>query len=140
MRGRGSGWVGTTSDGDAAAWRSPSVSYFPLDRGREAGAHRERLGAHLRIDPLARAAASRNVVTPLASVRALPVTRPARSWKRTSWAWAGASVVSVVKSAMVMIRVGRERSAGGGRWSESHDQLSAPPALRLALSVWNLCG
>jgi hypothetical protein len=33
----------------------------------------------LLIDPVVRPAASRNVVTPLLSVRAVPVTRPARS-------------------------------------------------------------
>jgi len=49
--------------------------------------------------------ASWNVVTPLLSVRVLPVTRPAASRKRTSWAWEGASVASVVKSAMVMVRM-----------------------------------
>src|SRR5262249_37453619 len=31
-------------------------------------------------------------------------------------------------------------AAAGGRRFESHDQLSAPPALRLALSARNLCG
>ena len=36
--------------------------------------------AHLLIEPVVRPAASRNVVTPLRSVRAVPVTRPARSW------------------------------------------------------------
>jgi len=34
---------------------------------------------HLLIEPVVRPAASRNVVTPLRSVRAVPVTRPARS-------------------------------------------------------------
>src|SRR5262245_24722736 len=33
------------------------------------------------IEPVTRPAASRKVVTPLASVRAVSVTRPARSWK-----------------------------------------------------------
>jgi len=44
-------------------------------------------------------------VTPFASVLALPVTRPWASWKRTACALAGASVASVVRSAMVMIRM-----------------------------------
>ena len=35
---------------------------------------------------------------------------------------------------------GAQVAAAGGRRFESHDQLSAPPALRLALSARNLCG
>src|SRR5215470_5967949 len=37
-------------------------------------------------------------------------------------------------------RIASSSAAAGGRWFESHDQLSAPPALRLALSARNLCG
>jgi len=38
------------------------------------------------------------------------VTRPWASWKRrTFWAWAGASVASPVKSAMMMIRRSLQR-------------------------------
>src|SRR5262249_26999476 len=59
----------------------------------------------VRAVPVTRPTASWKVVTPLASVRELPVTRPWASWKRTSWASAGASVASVVKSAMVMSRM-----------------------------------
>src|SRR5262249_61439089 len=63
------------------------------------------IGLHLLIEPVTRPLASWNVVTPLLSVRVLPVTRPAASRKRRSWAWAGAGVASVVKSAMVMVRM-----------------------------------
>jgi hypothetical protein len=37
------------------------------------------IGFHLLIEPVTRPLASWNVVTPLRSVRAVPVTRPARS-------------------------------------------------------------
>src|SRR5260370_13091654 len=37
-------------------------------------------------------------------------------------------------------RIASSFAAAGGRRLESHDQLSAPPALRLALSARNLCG
>ena len=80
----------------------------------------------------------RNVVTPLASVLALPVTRPWASWTRTLCALAGASVASVVKSAMVMIRmvdliVVRSLNAGRGengfrqkRWRISRADVQTP--------------
>ena len=58
----------------------------------------------VRAVPVTRPARSWKVVTPLASVRALPVTRPWESWKRASCALAGASVASVA-SAMVRMRV-----------------------------------
>ena len=80
--------------------------------------------AHLLIEPGMRPAASRNVVTPLRSVRSVPVTRPARSRK----------VVTPLESIRLVPMV---RPAPFGRYSSA----PAAPALdRLRDLLWDGLG